>query len=86
MRASVEISMYPLSGNYESPILDFIEQLNTYDELEVRTNTMSTQIFGEYDILMQAIQKEMKRAFLSEKTVLMVMKIANQDLSPTEGN
>jgi len=82
MKISVEVSMYPLQKDYEKPILDFIAELNTYEDLQVQTNTMSTQIFGEYDVLMQAIQKEMKQAFLTEDTVLMVMKFANKDLTP----
>jgi len=82
MKISVEVSMYPLQKDYEKPILDFIAQLNTYENLQVQTNTMSTQIFGDYDVVMQAIQNEMKQAFLTEDTVLMVMKFANKDLTP----
>ena len=36
MKASMEISMYPLSEKYESPILDFIARLNGYEGLVVR--------------------------------------------------
>jgi len=82
MKISVEVSMYPLQKDYEKPILDFIAQLNTYENLQMQTNTMSTQIFGDYDLVMKAIQKEMKNAFLTEDVVLMVMKFANKDLTP----
>jgi uncharacterized protein YqgV (UPF0045/DUF77 family) len=80
MKASLEISMYPLDKSYEGPILDFIERLNGHPELSVRTNTMSTQIFGEYDALMAAVTKEMKRTFEDEPSVAMVMKVINSDL------
>jgi len=50
MKASIEISMYPLDKGYVKQILGFIEGLNQRTDVEVRTNTMSTQIFGEYDI------------------------------------
>lgn len=80
MKASLEISMYPLDKDYERPILDFIERLNGHPELSVRTNTMSTQVFGDYDVLMAAVTQEMKRSFEQEPSVVVVMKVINSDL------
>jgi uncharacterized protein YqgV (UPF0045/DUF77 family) len=81
MKASVEISMYPLKKGYEKPILKFIERLNENENLEIKTNTMSTQIFGDYDEIMITLTREMKRSFEEEKAVVMVLKIINMDLS-----
>ena len=81
MKASIEISMYPLDQDYGNQILGFIKELNTHPELTVRTNSMSTQIFGEYDLLMDIMQKEIKTVFSTTDTVVMVLKIVNQDLS-----
>jgi len=39
MNISVEISMYPLTTNYESPILQFIEKVNQHPDIKVMTNT-----------------------------------------------
>jgi len=80
MKASAEISMYPLTESYESPIIDFINRLNTYPNLVVKTNTMSTQIHGEYDDLMAALTKEVKTTFAGELKVSMVIKLLNADL------
>ena len=80
MTISVEISMYPLQLDYGTPILQFIEKLKTYKELEIRSNTMSTQVFGEYGMVMDTIKKEMQSAFLTEDAVVMVMKFVNKDL------
>ena len=80
MKASVEISMYPLDENYGTPILDFIHRLKTHSDLVVRSNSMSTQVFGEYDILMSILQKEMKTSFEKDEAVVMVMKLVNMDL------
>jgi len=80
MNLSVEISMYPLNQEYGTPILQFIERLKSYKELEIRSNTMSTQIFGEYGMVMDVIKKEMKSTFLTEDAVVMVMKFVNKDL------
>ena len=81
MQLSVEVSMYPLDANYEKPILDFIKRLQKHTLIKVQTNTMSTQIFGPYDAVMNAIQQEMKSTFLQEDKVVMVMKFINSDLS-----
>ena len=62
MRAAVEISMYPLAGEYRPPIQAFIDRLNTYPELRVLTNTLSTQIWGPLDRTMAILADEMRRA------------------------
>ncbi len=82
MNASLEISMYPLTPDYGTPILQFIERLKTYSGLEIHTNTMSTQVFGPYELLLNAINKEMKTSFESEEDVVIVLKLANLDLRP----
>lgn len=81
MNASIEISMYPLEESYKTPILDFIARLNSYPQLTIRTNTMSTQVFGPYDELMQAMTREIKESFEKDPAVVMVMKLINMDLS-----
>ncbi|GJM34673.1 MAG: hypothetical protein DHS20C18_36740 [Saprospiraceae bacterium] len=75
MQAAIEISMYPLNQEYEPPILDFIDRLNTYPEIRIITNSMSTQLSGDYDQLMTALQREMKTSFERGETVVMVMKV-----------
>ena len=81
MNASVEISMYPLIPDYETPIINFIERLNENEKLTVKTNAMSTQIVGDYDEIMTTLTKEIKAAFLNDKAVVMVLKIINIDLT-----
>lgn len=73
--------MYPLHPDYGTPILKFIENLRQHEGLQVQTNNMSTQVFGEYDVVMSALQKEMKQAFQENDTVAMVMKVLNIDVS-----
>ena len=81
MRASVEMSMYPLDADYGTTILKFIARLQQYDVLTVQSNNMSTQVFGKYDEMMAILAKEMKRSFEEDKTVVMVMKVVNMDLA-----
>ena len=79
MKTSVEISYYPLRENYLKPIGDFIDRLNTYKELIVKTNGMSTQVFGDYDAVMKAITREIKASIELPHSVF-VMKVINADL------
>lgn len=80
MKISAEVSYYPLNEEYKVPIKAFIKALNNYGNLEVRTNTMATQVFGEYNEVMNAIRDCMKDAFEQPHSVF-VMKIINADLS-----
>lgn len=82
MDLSVEISKYPLNENYIPVIKDFIERLNTYPAITVLTNTMSTQVFGEFDEVMKAISTELKGSFAQDIKQVMVMKFINSDLRP----
>jgi uncharacterized protein YqgV (UPF0045/DUF77 family) len=74
MRAAVEISMYPLAGDYRPPIQAFIDRLNTYPELKVITNTLSTQIFGPLERTMAILAEEIRRAAGGPQLVF-VMKV-----------
>ncbi|USD35847.1 MULTISPECIES: hypothetical protein [Ferrimonas] len=62
MQLSVEISLYPLQDNYLAPIQWFIGRLDSYPEIQRKTNAMSTQIGGDYDTVMALLATEMKAA------------------------
>ncbi len=80
MQTSVEISMYPLKREYKPAIVQFIQRLQSYEELEIRVNSMSTRIFGSYEVVMAALVKEMQPSLASPEAVSMVLKIINKDL------
>ena len=42
---------------------DFISELKKYDNIEVRTNSMSTQLFGDLDDLMSILKIEIEKTF-----------------------
>jgi uncharacterized protein YqgV (UPF0045/DUF77 family) len=83
MKTSVEISYYPLNREYVPPIREFIDRINKYEGLVAKTNGMSTQVFGEYDILMAALVKEIRQSFENPHSVF-VMKVINADLDTLE--
>jgi len=76
---SVEISYYPLNEAYKPPINDFISRMKSYENLNVRTNTMSTQVFGEYQEVMGALTNEIQKSFDLPHSIF-VVKIINADL------
>jgi hypothetical protein len=75
MRGAVEISMYPLSGDYLPRIQAFIDRLNTHPELVVRTNSLSTQVWGALDRVMAILAEEMARSAASSPQLVFVMKV-----------
>ena len=80
MKCSVEISMYPLDVNYIEAISLFINNLKKHPFITLETNSMSTQVFGDYDNVMTAIQKEMKTSFLLKQKVVFTIKVINSHL------
>lgn len=82
MKLSVEISNYPLNEAYIPPIKDFIERLQANELLRISCNTMSTQIFGEYDDVMNVLSAEMKSSFERFGKMIFVCKFINSDLDP----
>jgi len=79
MNISVDISYYPLQEEFIPHILDFIQRLKTHEGLVANTNGMSTQVFGEYDLVMGALTAEIKKSFELPHSVF-VMKVINADL------
>ena len=65
MDVGVEISLYPLQQQYIGPIKDFIARINAEGDLRIITNSMSTQIFGDYDTVMQRLVREVGTSFES---------------------
>jgi uncharacterized protein YqgV (UPF0045/DUF77 family) len=75
MRAAVEVSMYPLSGDYRPKIQAFIDRLNTHGGLLVRTNSLATQIWGPLDQVMTVLTQEMTRSASDAPQLVFVMKV-----------
>lgn len=67
--------MYPLSGDYLPRIQAFIERLNTHPELVVRTNSLSTQLWGELDRVMAILTEEIDRSAQGSPQLVFVMKV-----------
>jgi uncharacterized protein YqgV (UPF0045/DUF77 family) len=83
MKTSVDISYYPLNDEYIPPIKSFIDRLNNHKTIVVKTNGMSTQVFGEYFELMNILTNEMHKSFDLPHSVF-ILKVINADLNIVE--
>tara|TARA_Y100001968_G_C18924656_1_gene511415 strand:- start:119 stop:373 length:255 start_codon:yes stop_codon:yes gene_type:complete len=79
MHVSIDISLYPLNEKFIPLIDNFISDLKRYRNIEVRINTMSTQIFGDFDDLMSILKIEIEKTFKKELNSVFNLKIVNGD-------
>lgn len=72
MKLTADISLYPVKNEFLEIIKGFIEKLETYSELSVAKNNVSTQISGEYDDVMRVLQHEIKNIFEEHRSVFVI--------------
>jgi uncharacterized protein YqgV (UPF0045/DUF77 family) len=84
MRAAVEISMYPLTGEYRPLIRAFIARLKARAEWIVRSNAMSTQVWGQLDELMRGLSEEIERSAADGPQLVFVVKVLPGLAAPTD--
>jgi uncharacterized protein YqgV (UPF0045/DUF77 family) len=75
MKTTVEISNYPLTEAYEAQIIDFIERMNNHSDIFVKVNTTSTHLVGDLDVVMSALNQEIKTSFEKYGQMIFVVKI-----------
>ena len=63
MNVSIEITLMPLNNNYKEVIKNFIMSLRN-NEFKVFENPLSTQIYGDYDKIMNLLTVRLKVFFL----------------------
>lgn len=78
MKVSVELTLSPLQDEFESQIIHFIKKLRT-SGLIVYENPLSTQIYGEYDRVMEVLTNEVKEVFELLEKGLIYIKIVKSD-------
>jgi uncharacterized protein YqgV (UPF0045/DUF77 family) len=75
MRSAVEISMYPLTGEYRPLIRAFIDRLNTHPDIKVLTNSLSTQVWGPLDRVLAVLAAEIERSAANGPQLVFVIKV-----------
>ncbi len=81
MRVAVDISLYPLDADFVPPIKDVVRRLEARAELQVESNRMSTQVRGDYDVVMRALEAEIKTTFERVPKAVFAIKILNNPLA-----
>ena len=79
MDIGVEISLYPLQADFAPVIHDFIARLGADTRFRVVSNSMSTQVFGPYDEVLEALRRELRATLTGLETTsgkaVFVMKV-----------
>lgn len=80
MKISVELTLTPLQDDFEQPIINFIKKLRS-SGVTVLENPLSTQVYGEYDKVMELLTNEIKDVLELIDNGLILMKIVKSDRS-----
>lgn len=81
MQVAVDISLYPLDEDFIPPIKDVIDRLSHYEGVAVEFNRMSTQLRGEFDIVMPALTAELRTTFENVPKAVFAIKILNNPVN-----
>ncbi len=85
MKISIELTLLPLQNDFEAHIIQFIKRLRK-SEFTVLENPLSTQVYGDYDLLMPFLTSEIKKSFDNQENVVVNLKIVKSDRSNYEPN
>lgn len=78
MDVTVEISLYPLTKNFEQVVIDYIQEIKKTAGIKIEVNGLSTQVFGEYDLVMKSLADINKRTFEKNKCVVLMKMAAGE--------
>ena len=81
MQVAIDISLYPLDQDFIPPIKAFIERLSTHADIEIERNRMSTQVRGEFDVVMPLLSDEIRTTFEAVPKAVFAIKILNNPIN-----
>ena len=81
MKVAIDISLYPLDENFIPPIKNVIERLGQQAGIEIEYNRMSTQLRGEFDVVMPALTEEIRTTFVDVPKAVFAIKILNNPIN-----
>ena len=83
MNISLEISYYPLTEKYSTPVKEFLDGLGSDHRISVHQGPMSTLISGDYDVVMQDLIRRL-RPFMEKYPSVFTVKLSNACKMPGE--
>lgn len=81
MQVAVDISLYPLDADFIPPIKDVIDRLEGHEGVEVERNPMSTQLRGEYEVVVPVLMSEIRTTFENVPKAVFAIKILNNPVN-----
>jgi len=85
MFLTAELSLYPLTDDYEAGIITFINKLKENPEIEVYTHAMSTFIKGESLQVLTTLNTAMSEVDALGPTFSLAVKMINKNLPVDKG-
>jgi len=83
MKISVELTLSPLQDDYEQEIIRFIRALRA-SGLTVLENPLSTQVYGDYDQVMDLLRTEIRQSLEAVGQAVFLIKLVKSDRSDYE--
>ena len=80
MKASFDLSLYPLHQDFEKPIKDFIRKLRQ-SGFELIETPLSTQVYGDFSEIMNWLDKNLEETLQNQKHCVVTIKIIKGDRS-----
>lgn len=81
MKITLDISLYPLNENFIPIIKGFIAKLESEPNITISKNNLSTQISGDYDIIMDLLKRELKDVFQQHRSVFVIKFLVGDKLN-----
>lgn len=80
MEISIELTLTPIQDDFEPIIIDFIKKLRN-SKFRVIENPLSTQIYGDYDDVIDFLKEEIKTAMEAMDRGLLHLKMVKSNRS-----
>lgn len=80
MKMTLDISLYPLADEYLPAIVEFIERIQRDPGVAVVRTDLSTQLFGDYDDVMDLLKSEIRISWEKYGKSVFVIKFLMDDL------
>ena len=85
MKISIELTLTPLKNDFIPTIKSFILQLRSLGFI-IKENPLSTQVYGDFDSVMQGLLPLIRKTFKEENSVMLHLKMVKGDRSNYEPN
>ena len=80
MNISAELTLLPLKNDFIPEIKKFIKSLRN-TKLKVIENPLSTHVYGDYDTIINLLEKEVKKVFAENESIMIFLKLVKGDKS-----